>query len=189
MQITFDNGVLAAPTYIPEDVCKKIIDIYNASPKEPEEVDTDLGDNKSCPNAEVIIPECIVPFLKELVIKYCQRYQLMENPLHLSRLSMILGYDPGDDCPEHYDSPSLEDYHRTLVINVILNEDYDGGEFIMPYHSVFGDGTGTVIIFPANHMYRHAVLPVSGGKRFSLVTSVLSDRNFSGTQKELGVRI
>jgi hypothetical protein len=187
--IEFDNGVLAASLYIPPKVCEKIIQTYRTSPKETEEVRTDLGDNKQCPNVETELPPVLFSYLRELVQEYCKKYQLTENPLFFSKLCMILGYDPGDDCPEHYDSPCLEDYHRYLVVGIILNEEYKGGEFYMPNHSVLGDGTGSVIIFPANHMYRHAVLPVSEGRRYSLITSVLCDKDFSGTEKELGEKI
>lgn len=59
-----------------------------------------------------------------------------------------------------------------LTILGALNDNYEGGEFIM-----FGDKqvdipAGAVLIFPSNFMYPHEVKPVKAGTRYSYVSWV-----------------
>ena len=51
-----------------------------------------------------------------------------------------------------------------------LNDDFDGGEFIMWRDKVIPFETGDVIIFPSNFMYPHKVEPVTKGNRYSYVS-------------------
>lgn len=57
-----------------------------------------------------------------------------------------------------------------LTVLGALNDDYEGGEFIM-----FGDQkvdmpAGSVLIFPSTFMYPHEVKPVKSGVRYSYVS-------------------
>jgi|SaaInl5LU_22_DNA_1037371.scaffolds.fasta_scaffold102293_1 predicted 2-oxoglutarate/Fe(II)-dependent dioxygenase YbiX len=52
-----------------------------------------------------------------------------------------------------------------------LNNDYDGGEFVM-WDTVIDIPPGAVLIFPSNFMYPHKVNPVTKGTRFSYVSWV-----------------
>ena len=59
-----------------------------------------------------------------------------------------------------------------LTVLGALNNDYEGGEFMM-----FGDQkvdmpAGSVIVFPSNFMYPHEVKPVKSGTRYSFVSWV-----------------
>ena len=51
-----------------------------------------------------------------------------------------------------------------------LNEDFDGGEFVMFGDKVIDFESGDVIIFPSNFMYPHRVEPVTKGARYSYVS-------------------
>ena len=51
-----------------------------------------------------------------------------------------------------------------------LNDDFDGGEFVMWRDKVIPFETGDVIIFPSNFMYPHKVEPVTKGNRYSYVS-------------------
>ena len=76
---------------------------------------------------------------------------------------------------EHWDSVYglFEGERRgtpTLSIIGTLNDDYEGGEFIM-----FGDKkidmkTGDLLIFPSTFLYPHKVNPVTKGSRYSYVS-------------------
>ena len=50
-----------------------------------------------------------------------------------------------------------------------LNDDYDGGEFIVAGKK-FEPEKGSAIIFPSNFMFRHEAKPVTKGTRWSIVT-------------------
>jgi hypothetical protein len=70
---------------------------------------------------------------------------------------------------EHTDHGDL--WPRVLTISFILNEDYDGGDF------VFFNGqykvppkAGSAVVFPSNFCFPHAVTPVTNGDRHAVIT-------------------
>ena len=60
----------------------------------------------------------------------------------------------------------------TLSIVGILNDDYEGGEFIMfdDYHVELPKGA--IMVFPSNFLYPHKVEPVTKGTRHTFVSWV-----------------
>lgn len=81
----------------------------------------------------------------------------------------LLRYQTGGFYKEHVDSTTGTD--RVLSCSIALNDDYEGGEW-----SFFGGEVklkvpaGSAIVFPANYMFPHEILPVTSGSRFSIVT-------------------
>jgi predicted 2-oxoglutarate/Fe(II)-dependent dioxygenase YbiX len=59
-----------------------------------------------------------------------------------------------------------------LSIVGVLNEDYEGGEFIMWQDTKIELGTGDILIFPSNFLYPHQVTEVTKGTRNTFVTWV-----------------
>jgi predicted 2-oxoglutarate/Fe(II)-dependent dioxygenase YbiX len=57
-----------------------------------------------------------------------------------------------------------------LSILSVLNEDYEGGDFIMFDKYKIKLKTGDVLIFPSNFMYPHKVKPVLRGTRYSMIS-------------------
>ena len=57
--------------------------------------------------------------------------------------------------------------HCTSLL--FLNDDYDGGEFLVAAKK-FKTKKGSAIIFPANFMYPHKVMEITKGIRWSIVT-------------------
>jgi predicted 2-oxoglutarate/Fe(II)-dependent dioxygenase YbiX len=60
----------------------------------------------------------------------------------------------------------------TLSLVGILNDDYEGGEFVMFQDEVIPLKQGDLLIFPSNFMYPHRVEPVTKGVRDSFVSWV-----------------
>jgi hypothetical protein len=58
----------------------------------------------------------------------------------------------------------------TLSIVGVLNEDYEGGEFIMWEDKEIKLKTGDLMIFPSTFLYPHKVNPVTKGTRYSCVS-------------------
>lgn len=58
------------------------------------------------------------------------------------------------------------------VLSIVgqLNDDYEGGEFIMWDDTVIPMTAGSILIFPANFMFPHRVNPVTSGVRYSYVS-------------------
>lgn len=81
----------------------------------------------------------------------------------------LLRYETGGYYQEHVDG-SIENI-RTLSCSIILNEDYEGGEFAFFNNSVrYKLNAGDAILFPSNFMYPHEILPVKKGIRYSIIT-------------------
>jgi hypothetical protein len=57
-----------------------------------------------------------------------------------------------------------------LSIVGLLNDDFDGGEFIMWDNEIIPMSAGSVLVFPSNFLYPHRVNPVTRGTRHSFVS-------------------
>tara|TARA_R100001086_G_scaffold58951_1_gene26972 strand:+ start:76 stop:648 length:573 start_codon:yes stop_codon:yes gene_type:complete len=57
-----------------------------------------------------------------------------------------------------------------LSIVCVLNEDYEGGEFIMFDNYEIKFKTGDLILFPSIFLYPHLVKPIKKGTRYSFVS-------------------
>lgn len=57
-----------------------------------------------------------------------------------------------------------------LSVLGLLNDDYEGGDFIMWGNQKIEIPAGSIIVFPSNFMYPHCVTPVTKGTRYSFVT-------------------
>jgi len=57
-----------------------------------------------------------------------------------------------------------------LTMVGLLNDDFDGGEFIMWEDELIPMSAGSLVIFPSNFLYPHRVNPVTYGTRYSFVT-------------------
>ena len=59
-----------------------------------------------------------------------------------------------------------------LSLLIVLNDDYEGGEFIMFKNIEYKFKAGDLLIFPSNFLYPHRVNPVKKGTRYSVVSWV-----------------
>jgi len=59
-----------------------------------------------------------------------------------------------------------------LSIVGCLNDDYEGGDFIMWGNQKIEIPAGSIIVFPSNFMYPHGVTRITSGTRFSFVSWV-----------------
>ena len=81
---------------------------------------------------------------------------------------LYLGSEKGE-YKEHTDHFDM--FPRVLSCSLILNDDYEGGDF-----SFFGGEyivpkkAGSVVVFPSNFCFPHAVKPVTKGNRHSIIT-------------------
>ena len=61
--------------------------------------------------------------------------------------------------------------HLTSLI--FLNDDYEGGEFVLCGDKYIEKIQGSAVVFPSNFMYPHEVKEVTEGKLFSIMTWIL----------------
>ena len=69
----------------------------------------------------------------------------------------------------HVDSLNL--HPRILSISFILNDNYDGGNFIFFDEKYkIEKKKGMAVVFPSNFCFPHAVTPVTNGDRHAIIT-------------------
>jgi hypothetical protein len=84
-------------------------------------------------------------------------------------------YQVGTNMKYHFDHiHTLFDGERKgipiLSILGILNDDFEGGDFLMFDNKKVELTAGDIILFPSNFMYPHAVTTVTKGTRYSFVS-------------------
>jgi predicted 2-oxoglutarate/Fe(II)-dependent dioxygenase YbiX len=81
----------------------------------------------------------------------------------------LLKYELDGEYKYHIDDSSITP--RKLSLSLTLNDDFEGGEFSFFYgQKNYKLNKGDGIMFPSNFMYPHAVLPITSGVRYSIVT-------------------
>jgi hypothetical protein len=86
-------------------------------------------------------------------------------------------YDKNTKMEWHCDHiHSLFDGERkgVPILSIVgsLNDDYEGGDFVMWDNEKIELPAGSIMIFPSNFMYPHGVMPVTNGSRHSFVSWV-----------------
>lgn len=107
----------------------------------------------------------------ESVGKACSIYYKKFDKFKISKDSgyELLRYEKNGFFEEHVDSYSHA--HRTLSCSLILNDNFEGGEFSFFNEKIIHSlKKGSAIFFPSNFMYPHSILPVKSGIRYSIVT-------------------
>ena len=98
------------------------------------------------------------------------QYDLQFTDFRLNR------YKEGGFMNEHIDSihhsHGQKEGYPHLTALIFLNDDYEGGEFVICGESLKKE-QGSAIVFPSNFMYPHEVKEVTKGKRFSVMTWIM----------------
>ena len=81
---------------------------------------------------------------------------------------LIYKGNEGGKYNTHTDHFSAEP--RLLSVSILLNDNFDGGNFCFFDEYVIEKKVGSAIVFPSNFMFPHAVLPVSNGDRHAIIT-------------------
>lgn len=113
--------------------------------------------------------------LDHALFKYCGAVVLQYNR-HFAHCRVtrdsgfeLLRYQVGGFYREHADSDHT--VSRVLACSFLLNDDYCGGEFaFFAGTKVVSMRRGDAIVFPANFMYPHQIMPVTSGTRYAVVT-------------------
>jgi predicted 2-oxoglutarate/Fe(II)-dependent dioxygenase YbiX len=81
----------------------------------------------------------------------------------------LLKYETGEFYTRHTDHYKKQP--RTVSCSFALNDDYEGGEFSFFQKELnFKLKKGSAILFPSNFLFPHEILPVTKGRRYSIVT-------------------
>lgn len=86
-------------------------------------------------------------------------------------------YGPGGYMGRHVDnihrSHGQKEGFPLASCSIILNENFEGGEFVFFDDHVVPARAGQAIIFPSNFLFPHEVKPIKRGVRYSIVTWML----------------
>lgn len=118
------------------------------------------------PEEDSVLVEALKRIEDEIVQEYARIYEIGDlKPLHNW---LLMQYIKGDYFKVHKDE--LPDIVRTVSAIVCLNDSYEGGEIEFPDFDVLLKlKPWDVLIFPSAFSYRHGVLPISDGVRYSAV--------------------
>lgn len=177
--------ILVVENAIPSFFCDEIVAYYEVSdewdhakiggnPEQTNEEECSSIDKSKRNCTEIHLTESI--FEKHLfkIAKNCLKRYLIKHPDARTNVGRgeafsILKYEPDGFYKEHIDADPMAP--RVLSLSIVLNDEFTGGEFC------FSDGNhkinlkkGSAIMFPSNFMYKHQVLPVKSGTRYSIVT-------------------
>jgi hypothetical protein len=122
---------------------------------------------------ELIYKEVIMG-VRECVSHYSGLYNLS---LEYEEATNFVKYNEGQHFSVHADSG----FSYSCAVSTIgyINDDYEGGEYLMPYQDIkFTPEKGDLIMHPSDFIYAHSSLPVSKGTKYSVVTMYdYNDRN------------
>jgi len=170
---------------IPDKLCNDILNEYENS---KEWLDTAIG-GKGNINKEIRNCKTIGISLNEVIEKNKNVRKILDDEVfqstkkaikiynekfkqaHISKDSgyQLLKYEKGGFYIQHVDS--FTETPRTISCSFILNDNFKGGEFsFFDNKHIYSLKKGSAIMFPSNFLYPHAVLPVTDGTRYSIVT-------------------
>ena len=186
--------VKSYPNVLERDVCSLIVEeLKDLEPDEKISGSTRVN-GLTCTSVHAEEDNMTWPLLADAIrktkIKYIDEYPKYEKFINansgemydvfedISGKLLIQHYPENGYMREHTDHSSqrnyiktnktidLEYHHAQLSIIIMLNDDYDGGEFVVSEKSFKGE-TGTAIVFPSGFMYPHKVEQVKNGERWS----------------------
>jgi predicted 2-oxoglutarate/Fe(II)-dependent dioxygenase YbiX len=179
-----DDYIVVLKNLVPYTLCEDIIEEYENSEDFCDAVTTG-GINKkvrNCFNLDISS--------QSIISKNYEKRKFLDNKLFvvagqaLNQYNKLFSYSnnlAGDsgytllkyDVGNHY-SYHVDDSNKTprkLSLSLTLNDSFNGGEFSFFHgHKIYKLNKGDGIIFPSSFMYPHAVLPVTEGTRYSIVT-------------------
>jgi hypothetical protein len=140
----------------------KILEIYKSNDYSKIHTHYDLDWKKN-----IWLPISSLPEFK-FVENLINNDLLKINPIYkVSEVITLLEYNVGDFFGKHADGPSYESNNDIAILSggYLLNEDFEGGEFIINDKKL-DTPIGSIFTFGRNEM--HEVNPVTKGTRYSL---------------------
>lgn len=118
-------------------------------------------------NHRKLLDDRIFNCVSSISRNYCKKHKY----LTVSRDTgyTLLMYNEGGFYVQHTDS--YLDSLREVSCSLILNDDYEGGEFAFFNRELkYKLKKGSAIVFPSNFMFPHEIMPVTKGTRYSIIT-------------------
>lgn len=182
------------PNIIERDICSLIVEELKDLEPDMGVVGSTRTNGLTCTSLHVEENNITWPLLADAIrkikIKYVDEYPKYKKFINknsgeiydvfedIGGKLLIQHYPENGNMGEHTDHSSQRNYiktnkridtefsHAQLSIIIMLNDDYNGGEFVIG-DKVFEGESGAAIVFPAGFMYPHKVNIVRNGERWS----------------------
>ena len=118
------------------------------------------------------ITKKIFPKITDCVSKYLKTYSLLDARKFMIHDCKIKKINEGAGFHAwHYENGSITTARRTFVVQIYLNDDFDGGETEFLYQGVREKAsTGDVLIFPCQYTHAHRGNPPLGAVKYLVST-------------------
>ena len=168
---------------VPDEYCEKFIGFINylkaAGLVRRED---NLGHNRE--NSSINFPHMLeydlsdwdplakefIPMIQPFVDEYCKKYSILTKSNFLlfdvkaKKIPVAGGFHDW-----HYENMGMQTSHRRFVIQLYLNDNFEGGETEFLYmNKRVKAKTGRLIIFPAGYTHTHRGNPPIGGDKYIL---------------------
>ena len=174
--INLEDYIKCYDNVVDQETCKNIVNNINFNDFERARTsdDTEISGFRNCyqkvlsKEFDKKIYECVGKVLQ----KYADTFVHFSTGLTTEDTGYMHFIYKGSDKGEyktHTDHFDL--YPRVLSCSFILNDKYDGGDFsFFDGEHVVKKKTGSVVVFPSNFCFPHAVTPVTNGDRHAIIT-------------------
>lgn len=180
-----EDHIVVIPNALSLDLCDEIIAEY----KDSDSWEQGLVSGKNIDSTSVRKCETVFISMPSVIQKNPQKRQELDSRIFKSLENVIttyktkfplfeaiedtgyelLKYNEGGFYVQHTDS--FPEKPRVISCSVALNTDFEGGEFAFFDREITHRVTkGSAIVFPANFMFPHEILPVTSGTRYSMIT-------------------
>jgi len=125
------------------------------------------------------ISQQILPNMKICIDEYVNMFSLLQTSEFAVYDCKLKKIPPGGGFHSwHYENGSYISAPRSFVIQVYLNDEFDGGETEFLYQNLREEAvTGDVIIFPAGFTHTHRGNPPIGGTKYIATTWAIVQDN------------
>lgn len=183
-----EEAIMVLEKRVPENFCNEIIEYVNHIDEFEDrgvmgDTESHKSDNRIVQGYNLSqnkISDIVFHRHANTIIKQnYMNYKFKFPQIQTSKLTQVdvLKYTPGGKYNAHIDHGFQ--CERTLSVILNLNEDYEGGDFVFFHQDCKTEmkrvscKKGTVIMFPSNFLYPHAVEPITKGTRYSIVSWLL----------------
>ena len=176
------NYIKQYPNVIPQDLCDKLIhnehiknNLFRARIRDGQE-----DPRRNCYNYLIThddFPELddeLHSHIGKLLQQYTDDIETFQTGLTTEDTGYIFLMYKGEEKGEYKEHTDHSDFNpRVLSISLILNDNYDGGDFcFFNKELIIKKEKRSAIVFPSNFCFPHSISPVTKGERYAIVTWV-----------------
>lgn len=176
------NFTLELPDHLPEDLCRRIIDQFEADPNKYPSVTTN-GPSHQTVQANSLnitgrpdwkeLDDVLYQNLKIGIARYHEKFPALSLMSLKDYGFLIKRYEPGDFYSWHFDADALSTAARQYVAIWYLNDVEDGGETEFKYFDLLIRPTrGKLAFFPSGWTHYHQGRSPKSGPKYIITAHV-----------------